>query len=132
MKKGFVCGAWDLLHTGHILLLQECRNYCDYLLVGLHVDPSIERADKNKPIQSIYERLMQLEACDYVDEVIVYETERELETILRNSHIDVRFLGSDYDGSQPITAEDAVQTKVIDRNHPYSSTELRKRICRKK
>ena len=128
MRKGFVCGAFDLLHVGHLILLEKCKDNCDYLLVGLHVDPSIERKSKNKPIQSIFERLMQLKSCKYVDGVIIYETEKELEVILRNSGIDIRFLGSDYDGSQPITAEDAVQTKVIERNHNYSSTELVERI----
>jgi glycerol-3-phosphate cytidylyltransferase len=130
MKKGFVCGAWDLLHAGHILLLEECKGRCDYLLVGLHVNPRLERVDKNEPIQSIFERQLQLKACKFVDGIVVYETERELETILRNFHIDVRFLGSDYDGMKPITAEDAVQTKVIDRHHNYSSTELRERITK--
>jgi glycerol-3-phosphate cytidylyltransferase len=128
MRKGFVCGAFDLLHVGHLILLEKCKDECDYLLVGLHVDPSIERKSKNKPIQSIFERLMQLKSCKYVDGVIIYETEKELEVILRNFGIDIRFLGSDYDGTMLITAEDAVQTKVVERNHNYSSTELIERI----
>jgi len=128
MIKGFTTGAWDLLHVGHLIFLEECKNYCDHLLVGLHLDPSKERKVKQKPVQSVYERLMQLKACKYIDSVMVYETERELETILRNSHIDIRFLGTDYDGDKSITAEDAVPIHYIDRNHDYSSTELKERI----
>jgi len=130
MKKGFVCGAWDLLHTGHILLLEECTKHCDQLLIGLHVDPSIEREEKNKPTQSIYERLVQLRGCKYVDGIVVYETEEELSTILRSSDIDIRFLGSDYDDDKDkeVTAMDAVEIIIIDRKHNYSSTELKERL----
>jgi len=130
MKKGFVCGAWDLLHAGHILLLEECASRCDYLLVGLHVDPSIERKDKNKPIQSVYERMTQLKGCAYVSGLVIYETEKELETILNSSDIDVRFLGSDYDNDKDkeITDINAVEIEIIDRHHNYSSTELKERI----
>jgi len=129
MKRGFVCGAWDLLHAGHILLLRECAKNCDFLIVGLHVDPSIERKDKTKPIQSIYERMIQLRGCEYVGLVVVYETEEELETILKSSHLDIRFLGSDYTGKpKTITAEDSVPMKIINRCHKYSSTELKERL----
>ena len=125
---GFITGSWDLLHTGHILALRECKQHCDYLVVGLHVDPSIQRNDKNKPIQSVYERMIQLEGCAYVDEIIVYEKESELATILWTSDIDIRFLGSDYLKNKLITAEKAVPIHFIDRHHNYSSTELRERI----
>jgi len=130
MKRGFVCGAWDLLHAGHLLLLGECAKKCEYLVVALHVDPSIERKDKTKPIQSIYERMIQLCGCRYVDEIIVYETEKELETILRSNDLDVRFLGSDYDDDKDkeVTGLDAVPIKIIGRHHNYSSTELKERL----
>jgi len=127
MKKGFVAGAWDLLHAGHILLLKECDEKCDYLVVALHIDPSVERKEKSKPVQSVYERLIQLKGCRYIDEILIYETEEELETILRSSDIDIRFLGSDYVGKN-ITAEKVVPIHIIDRCHNYSSTELKERI----
>jgi len=126
--KGFVCGSWDLLHAGHIILLSQCKLYCDDLVVGLHVNPQSEREGKNKPTQSIYERTLQLRGCKYVDKIIVYETEEELKTILRSSGIDIRFLGSDYDGTKDITAEDAVPIKYLERCHNYSSTELKERL----
>ena len=128
MTKGFICGSWDLLHVGHLILLEKCKDKCDYLLVGLHVDPNVERRGKNKPIESIFERLMRLKSCKFVDGVIIYQTEAELEVILRNMDIDIRFLGTDYNGEKKITAEDAVEICYIDRNHNYSTTELRERI----
>ena len=125
---GFICGAWDLLHAGHVLALKECKNHCDYLIVGLHIDPSIERKEKNKPIQSVFERMVQLQGCKYVDKIIMYETENELEKILCSLNIDKRFLGSDYISGKNITAKDAIEIVFINRNHNYSSTELRERI----
>lgn len=127
-SKGFICGAWDLLHAGHVLALEECHKHCGRLIVGLHVDPSVERPEKNKPIQSVYERITQLKACKFVDGIIVYETEAELETILYTNDFNVRFLGADYDENKPITAKDAVQIEKIGRHHNYSSTQLRERI----
>ena len=82
LKKGFTCGAMDLLHAGHVLMLKECKKYCDYLIVGLHTNPQLDRADKNKPIQSLIERYHQLEGCAYVDQIIPYETESDLIEIL--------------------------------------------------
>lgn len=127
-NKGFICGAWDLLHAGHVLALEECKKHCGMLIVGLHVNPQIERPEKNAPIQSIYERVTQLKACKYVDGIIIYETEAELETILYQNNFNVRFLGADYDENKPITAKDAVQIEKIGRHHNYSSTQLRERI----
>jgi glycerol-3-phosphate cytidylyltransferase len=124
---GITAGSWDLLHAGHILFLKECRRNCSELVVGLLVDPSIERSNKNKPVQSIYERVLQLKACKYVDDVVVYESERELETILTNGHFDIRFMGTDHEGGK-ITAENAVPIEFIPRTHNYSSTELVERI----
>ena len=126
---GFTASAWDLFHTGHVLFLKESKKVCDHLIVGLHVNPSIERDSKNKPIQSVYERYTQLEGCKYVDEIIVYETESDLINILKTRNISVRFLGSDYAGKEHlITAATLVPIHYISRNHSFSSSELRKRI----
>jgi glycerol-3-phosphate cytidylyltransferase len=84
MKIGFTCGAFDLFHAGHMLMFKECKEYCDYLIVGLHTDPTIDRPEKNKPIQSIEERMIQLEAIKYIDKIITYDTEQELYEILSN------------------------------------------------
>jgi len=132
MKRGFVAGAFDLMHAGHCLLLKDCKNYCDYLIVGLHRDPSKERTWKNKPIQTVEERYIQLESNRYVNEIIEYDTEDELVSILINNEINVRFLGTDY-LNKDFTGKDLVDLKHIkiiyhDRNHKYSSTELRIRI----
>src|SRR3990167_3972639 len=89
MKIGFVAGAFDLLHPGHIQLLRDCKDMCEYLVVGLHVDPSTERKEKNKPVQTVYERFEQLKACKYVDQVVPYETENDLLNMLNNGVINV-------------------------------------------
>jgi len=128
MKKGFTTGAWDLLHPGHLHLLCKCKSQCDHLIVGLHVDPSIERK-KNKPIQTVYERFIQLKACKYVDEIVPYETEQDLLNIFNTWKIDVRFLGSDYEKrKEDITGFNLVPIEYIPRSHSYSTSELRKRI----
>lgn len=128
MKIGITAGAMDLLHTGHILMLEECSKFCDYLIVCLHVDPSSERPEKNKPIQSVFERHMQLRACKYVDEIIVYETERELLTILETINVDIRFIGEDWKNKDYTGKDLEIPTYFNKRTHDYSSTELRKRI----
>ena len=94
---GFSCSTFDLLHAGHILMLAECKQSCDYLIVGLQTNPSIDRPDsKNKPVQSIVERYVQLSAVKYVDEIIVYETEKDLEDLLMFLPINVRIIGEEY------------------------------------
>ena len=104
MKTGFVAGSWDLLHAGHIHLLRECKNRCDKLVVGLQVDPSLQRVEKNKPIETLLERQLRLLGCRYVDQVVVYQKENELTLMKEIFRLDVRFLGSDYkDGSKPVT-----------------------------
>lgn len=133
MKKGLTASTFDLLHTGHILMLKEAKEQCDYLVCALHVDPSLERETKNKPIQSLYERFIQLKAVCYVDEIIPYETEKELETILRTENIDVRIIGEDYreknfTGDYLCYSENTMELYYNKRKHNYSSTELRKRI----
>ena len=129
MKIGFVAGAFDLLHPGHIQLLRDCKDMCEYLVVGLHVDPSTERKEKNKPVQTVYERFEQLKACKYVDQVVPYETENDLLNMLNNGVINVRFLGGDYNSrGKEITGEKIVPIEIIPRGHSYSSYELRERI----
>lgn len=136
MKHGFTAGAFDVLHGGHVLMLRECKKHCDHLLVGLHIDPSKERANKHKPIQSVLERYIQLRGCEYVDAIIPYETERDLEIMLANFDIDVRFVGVDHKGPDAfMTGEDICKGRNIDiiyirRDHDYSSTELRRKLAK--
>tara|TARA_S200002703_G_scaffold154799_1_gene158189 strand:+ start:439 stop:852 length:414 start_codon:yes stop_codon:yes gene_type:complete len=132
MTKGFTCGAMDLLHAGHVLMLKECKKHCDYLIVGLHTNPQLDRPDKNKPIQSLVERYYQLEGCAYVDQIIPYETESDLVEILKSLDYDVRFVGADWKGGE-FTGHDLPNhlDKVIynQREHDYSSSGLRRRIA---
>jgi len=129
-KVGFTAGAWDCYHSGHALLLKDCKTVCDYLIVGLHLDPSIERPEKNKPIQTLEERKTILESIKYVDEIRVYETEENLLNLLKKIKPDIRIIGSDYRGREDrITGYDlGIPIHYHERNHGYSSTELRKRI----
>lgn len=133
-KNGFVAGAFDMLHAGHVLLLEQCKKHCKKLIIGLHTDPSIDRLYKNKPIQSSYERYVQLKGCKYVDEIIPYDTEKDLENILSSQDINIRFLGDDY-LTKHITAHNICEIRniklfFIPRLHDYSSSELRKRIIK--
>jgi len=113
-------------------MLRECASQCDYLIVGLHTDPSIDRAGKNKPIQSVYERYLQLEGCKFVDKIIPYETETDLINLLAVEKIDVRFVGEEYSDTY-LTGQDICEKRGIEiiynnRKHKYSSTELRSRM----
>ncbi len=100
MKTGFTCSTFDLFHAGHVMMLREAKEQCDYLIVGLQTDPTIDRPQKNKPVQSVFERFIQLKSCVYVDEVVVYATEKELRDILLSYPIDVRILGEEYAGKE--------------------------------
>ena len=128
MIKGFTCGAFDLLHPGHILMLKEIKDQCDFLIVGLHSDPSSDRPEKNKPIETIEERLIRLEACKYVDEIVIYNTEDDLYKLLKELKPDIRFIGADWKDKH-FTGDD-LPIKVVfnTRDHGYSSSSLRKRI----
>lgn len=130
MIKGFTCGAMDLLHAGHVLMLKECRAQCDFLIVGLQTDPSIDRPDKNKPVETLQERMIRLEGCKYVDEVVVYDTEEDLYHLLLKLKPDVRFMGADWKNKKNYSRDKLPSMKVIynSRDHGYSSNELRKRI----
>lgn len=129
---GFTCSVFDLLHAGHILMLAEAKSNCDYLICALQTNPSIDRpGTKNKPVQSIVERYTQLSAVKYVDEIIVYETERDLEDLLMFLPLNIRFVGEEYK-IKPFTGQDICKDRNIEifyntRTHRFSSTELRQR-----
>ena len=128
MKTGFTCGAFDLLHAGHILMLEESKSFCDYLIVGLHSNPNIDRPEKNKPIQSLNERLIQLRAVKYVDLILIYDTEDDLLNLLKAIKPDVRIVGEDYRDKSFTGDNLEIETKFNSRNHKFSSSELRDRI----
>ena len=133
MKVGFTCSTFDLLHAGHVQMLKDAKEECDYLIVGLQTDPTIDRPDtKKKPIQTLVERSIQLKAVKYVDDVIPYETEKDLEDILQMYNISVRIIGEEYQGKN-FTGKDICVKKHIKivynkREHRFSSTDLRERI----
>lgn len=133
MKIGFTCSTFDLFHAGHLLMLEEARKQCDYLIVGLQTDPTIDRPkEKNKPVQSVFERFVQLESCKYVDKVIPYATEKELTDILLSYPINVRILGSEY-ANKDFTGRQECEHHGIEfyfnkREHSFSTTELRQRV----
>ena len=133
MKKGITFGAFDLFHAGHVLMLQEAKTVCDYLIVCIQTDPSFDRKSKNTPIQSLLEREIQITACKYVDEIIPYATEQDLEDILSGMHIDIRILGVEY-RDKDFTGRDICKKRDIElyfnqRDHRFSSSDLRKRVC---
>ena len=128
MKVGFTCGAFDLLHAGHIVMLEEAKDNCDFLMVGLQTDPTLDRSDKNKPVQSIYERFIQLNGIKYVDEVIPYDREETLVDILNTKPIDVRFVGEEYEEKQFTGSHLPIEIHYTSRQHTFSSTDLRKRV----
>ena len=135
MRVGFTCSTFDLLHAGHIMMLREAKSQCDYLIVGLQLDPSLDRKEKNSPIQSIVERQAQLSAVKYVDEVLLYSSESDLLDILNMYPIDVRILGEEY-RQKDFTGKDECRNRGIElyfnkRDHRFSSRDLRKRVCEK-
>ena len=132
MRIGFTASTFDLLHAGHIAMLREAKSQCDWLICGLQIDPSIDRIDKNKPIQTIVERYVQLDAVCYVDEIIPYTTEKDLEDILQMFNINVRIIGEEYkDGKftgRAICSSRGIEIYYNKRDHRFSSTDLRKRV----
>ena len=132
MRVGFTCSAFDLLHAGHVQMLRDAKDQCDYLICGLQVDPTLDRPNKNQPIQTVVERYTQLKAVSYVDEIIPYSTEADLEDILAMYHINVRILGEEY-RDKDFTGKDICRKRDIDlhfnkRDHRFSSSDLRKRV----
>jgi len=132
-KVGFTCSTFDLLHAGHVQMLREAKEQCDYLIVGLQFDPSVDRAEKNAPVQTIVERYTQLKGVKYVDEIIPYGTEQDLEDILSMYHIDVRILGEEYKDKtftgRAICASRGIELYYNKRDHRFSTSDLRKRVC---
>lgn len=132
-RVGITFSTFDLLHAGHIAMLSEAKNHCDYLIAGLQTDPTIDRPDtKNKPIQSVVERQIQLAACRYVDEVVVYQTEQDLVDLLLILPVDVRILGEEYK-DKAFTGKEECNRRNIElifngRDHSFSSSSLRKRV----
>ena len=125
---GITAGAFDLFHAGHVLMLKDASNQCDHLIVALQTDPSIDRKEKNKPVQSMYERFVQVDACKYVDEIIPYETEDDLYALIMNNNIDLRIIGNEYRNEDFTAREIGIEIYYNARNHQWSTTELRERI----
>jgi glycerol-3-phosphate cytidylyltransferase len=127
-RVGFTCGAFDVLHAGHFLMLEEAKKQCEYLIVGLQSDPTIDRPEKNKPVQTVEERKIQLEACKFIDEVVVYNTEMELVKLLNQIKPDIRIIGEDWKNKNFTGIEIGIPIHYNERKHDYSSSNLRKRI----
>lgn len=133
MKIGFQCSSFDLFHAGHVAMLKQEKELCDYLKIALQVDPSVDRPGmKNKPSQSIYERYIQLQGCKYVDEILLYDTEADLLNLIKTQTMHIRFLSEEYIGrdftGKQYCIENEVELYYHKRQHTFSSTELRNRI----
>jgi len=131
-RIGITCSTFDLFHAGHVVMLEEAKRQCDYLIAAIQTDPTIDRQTKNKPVQSIIERQIQVSACKHVDEIIVYSTEKELEDIFMALPIDVRIMGEEYRDTE-FTAKDICMKRGIElyfnkRDHFFSSSDLRLRV----
>lgn len=135
LTVGFTASAWDLLHAGHVQMLREAKEQCDYLIVGLQADPSVDRPEKNSPVQTLVERYVQLNAIKFVDEIVPYQTEKDLEDILELFDLDIRFLGEEY-REKEFTGKDICRKRGIDlyfnkRDHRFSSSGLRNRVAKR-
>jgi len=135
MRTGITFSAFDLFHAGHVKMLEEAKRECDYLICGLQTDPTLDRPEKNRPVQTVVERYIQLKACKFVDEIVPYATEQDLEDVLRSFKIDVRIIGDEY-ASKSFTGREYCEEKGIDlyfnkREHRFSSSGLRKEVQEK-
>lgn len=132
MKIGFTASTFDLFHAGHIMMLKEAKTKCDHLIVGLQTDPTIDRPFKNKPVQSVFERYVQLKSCKYVDEIVVYATEKEIVDILLSYPINIRILGEEYQDKEFTGKQECndlgIELYYNKRTHSFSTTELRQRV----
>lgn len=125
---GFTASCWDLMHTGHVVMLMEAKSLCDYLIVGLLSDPTNDRADtKSKPVQSLFERYIQVAGCKYVDEIIPFESEKDLVDLILTVRPDIRIVGIEYKGTEH-TGHDLSKIYYNERKHSFSTTDLRKRV----
>ncbi len=128
MKKGFTAGSFDLLHVGHYLMFKEAKEQCDHLTVFLQSDPSIDRPEKNKPVESLEERMIKLEACRYIDDIIPYDTEADLLTLAKEFGWNIRIVGADHKGKR-FTGDDLdIPVYFNSRDHSFSTTDLRMRV----
>ena len=131
MKKGITFGAFDLFHAGHILMLEEAKLVCDYLIVCIQSDPSLDRKEKNKPVQSVVEREIQVSACKFVDEVLIYDTEEDLLEIIKTIDWDIRIIGVEYKDKEFTGREQTLDKCYFNkRPHNFSSSELRDRVSK--
>jgi len=130
---GLTASTFDLLHAGHIAMLREAKTQCDYLICALQIDPTIDRPEKNKPVQTIVERFVQLQAVRYVDEIIPYQTEQDLEDILKMYQLDVRIIGEEYKSGKftgrAICAARGIEIYFNHRDHRFSTSDLRQRVA---
>ena len=135
MKIGITFSAFDLLHAGHVKMLEEAKQNCDYLIVGLQTDPTLDRPTKNKPTQTVVERYIQLKACKFVDEIVPYATEQDLEDILKSFTIDLRIVGDEYKDrdftGRAYCEEKGIELYFNTRDHRFSSTSLRQEVYKK-
>lgn len=135
MKVGITFSAFDLFHAGHVKMLEDAKRQCDYLIVGLQTDPTIDRPEKNQPTQTVVERYIQLKACKHVDEIVPYATEQDLEDILRSFKIDVRIIGEEYQDKnftgKAYCEEKGITLYYNKRDHRFSSSGLRKVVAAK-
>lgn len=133
MRIGITFSAFDLLHAGHIKMLEEAKRNCDYLIVGLQTDPTLDRPEKNKPVQTVVERYIQLKGCVFVDEIVPYATEQDLEDILHSFKIDIRFIGDEYKEKKfkgrDYCEQSGIELFFNQRDHRFSSSDLRKHVA---
>lgn len=127
-KVGFLAGAFDLIHPGYVKIWEDAKTVCTYLIVGLHTDPTTDRPHKNKPVHSVEERLILLSSIKYIDEIVTYDTERDLHNLLKTIDPDVRILGSDYAHTDYNGSDLNIPVYFHDRNHDWSATNLRDKI----
>ena len=132
MIVGITFSSFDLFHSGHVAMLKEAKSNCDHLMVGVETDPTIDRPEKNKPIQSVFERYVQLEGCKYIDQIVPYATEKEIEDILLTYKIDKRFIGEEYKTKEftgkQLCVDNDIELYYNKRQHSFSTTNLRTRI----
>ena len=132
MIVGITFSSFDLFHSGHVAMLKEAKSNCDHLMVGVQTDPTIDRPEKNKPIQSVFERYVQLEGCKYIDQIVPYATEKEIEDILLRYKIDKRFIGEEYKTKEftgkQLCVDNDIELYYNKRQHSFSTTNLRTRI----
>ena len=127
-KVGFTAGSFDLLHAGHVLMLEDCKRVCDWLIVAVQSDPTIDRSSKNKPIQEYEERILVVKSSRYIDEIVLYDTEADLHRLLTDIKPNIRIIGSDWKGKEYTGHELPIEMYFHERNHDWSTSDLRRRV----